>query len=420
MLPRKFSIVLSLIILSVFIFYCSPQTETNQTVSSVDTAKRFDEFGIRKDSFIVTTSKVKRNETLADILLKYDIKYKTISEISASAKPKFNVRNIRAGNNYDVYISNDSLNALKYFVYEQDKINYVVISVGDSIQTRIGKKDVKIKQREAKGIINSSLYLTLTEEKLNPVLAIKLADVFAWAIDFYTVQKGDRFKVIFNEKFVGDEFVGIGEILAAEFIHKNDKYYAFRFVEDGKTEYFDESGHSLQKKFLKAPLKYKRISSRYSLHRFHPILRIYRAHRGIDYAAAVGTPVQAVGDGVVVEVRYKGQAGRFVKVRHNSVYSSGYLHLSRYGKGIKRGVRVVQGQVVGYVGRSGLSTGPHLDFRFWKNGTLVNYLTQKFPPSHPVKQENFADFEKVKNEWMKKLNEIKFDNKSNSQLAASK
>lgn len=420
MLPRKFSIVLSLIILSVFIFYCSPQTETNQTVSSVDTAKRFDEFGIRKDSFIVTTSKVKRNETLADILLKYDIKYKTISEISASAKPKFNVRNIRAGNNYDVYISNDSLNALKYFVYEKDKINYVVISVGDSIQTRIGKKDVKIKQREAKGIINSSLYLTLTKEKLNPVLAIKLADVFAWAIDFYTVQKGDRFKVIFNEKFVGDEFVGIGEILAAEFIHKNDKYYAFRFVEDGKTEYFDESGHSLQKKFLKAPLKYKRISSRYSLHRFHPILRIYRAHRGIDYAAAVGTPVQAVGDGVVVEVRYKGQAGRFVKVRHNSVYSSGYLHLSRYGKGIKRGVRVVQGQVVGYVGRSGLSTGPHLDFRFWKNGTLVNYLTQKFPPSHPVKQENFADFEKVKNEWMKKLNEIKFDNKSNSQLAASK
>lgn len=420
MLPRKFSIVLSLIILSVFIFYCSPQTETNQTVSSVDTAKRFDEFGIRKDSFIVTTSKVKRNETLADILLKYDIKYKTISEIAASAKPKFNVRNIRAGNNYDVYISNDSLNALKYFVYEKDKINYVVISVGDSIQTRIGKKDVKIKQREAKGIINSSLYLTLTEEKLNPVLAIKLADVFAWAIDFYTVQKGDRFKVIFNEKFVGDEFVGIGEILAAEFIHKNNKYYAFRFVEDGKTEYFDESGHSLQKKFLKAPLKYKRISSRYSLHRFHPILRIYRAHRGIDYAAAVGTPVQAVGDGVVVEVRYKGQAGRFVKVRHNSVYSSGYLHLSRYGKGIKRGVRVVQGQVVGYVGRSGLSTGPHLDFRFWKNGTLVNYLTQKFPPSHPVKQENFADFEKVKNEWMKKLNEIKFDNKSNSQLAASK
>jgi len=420
LLPRKFSIVLSLIILSVFIFYCSPQTETNQTVSSVDTTKRFDEFGIRKDSFIVTTSKVKRNETLADILLKYNVTYKKISEIAASAKPKFNVRNIRAGNIYDVYISNDSLNAFKYFIYEKDKINYVVISVSDSIQTRIGKKNVKIKQREAKGIINSSLYLTLTEENLNQVLAIKLADVFAWAIDFYTVQKGDRFKVIFNEKFVGDEFVGISEILAAEFIHMNSKYYAFRFIENGKTEYFDESGHSLQKKFLKAPLKYKRISSRYSLHRFHPILRIYRAHRGIDYAAAVGTPVQAVGDGVVVEVRYKGQVGRFVKVRHNAVYSSGYLHLSRYGKGIKRGVRVVQGQVVGYVGRSGLSTGPHLDFRFWKNGTLVNYLTQKFPPSRPVKKANFTAFKKVKNEWMEKLNEIKFDNKSSSQLAASK
>ncbi|GBD89710.1 murein DD-endopeptidase MepM [bacterium BMS3Abin04] len=418
MLIRKYSIVLFLII-SLFILSCSSQTETNQTANSIDTVSRFDEFGIQKDSFTITKLTVKRNETLAGILLKYNVAYKTISDIAASAKPKFDVRKIRAGNNYDIYISKDSLEVLKYFIYEKDKVNYVVVSVGDSIQTRIGKKEVKIKQREAKGIINSSLYLTLTEENLNPVLAIKLADVFAWAIDFYTIQKGDRFKVIFNEKFVGNKFVGIGEISAAEFIHVNNKYYAFKFVEDGKTEYFDENGHSMQKKFLKAPLKYRRISSRFSRNRFHPILRRYRPHLGIDYAASIGTPVQAVGDGIVVEMRYKGQAGRFVKIRHNSVYLSGYLHLSRYGKGIKRGAKVVQGQIVGYVGRTGLATGPHLDFRFWKNGTLVNYLIQKFPPSHPVEKKNYADFEKAKNKWTVKLNEIKIDTKNRLQVTTS-
>jgi len=420
LLVRKYSIVLLFIIISLSILSCSPQTETNQAANSIDTVNRFDEFGIQKDSFTVAKLTVKRNETLADILLKYNVTYKTISEIAASAKPKFDVRKIRAGNNYDIYISKDSLEVLKYFIYEKDKVNYVVVSVGDSIQIRIGKKEVRIKQREAKGIINSSLYLTLTEENLNPVLAIKLADVFAWSIDFYTIRKGDLFKVIFNEKFVGNKFVGIGKILAAEFIHMNNKYYAFKFVEDGKTEYFDENGHSMQKKFLKAPLKYRRISSRFSRNRFHPILRRYRPHLGIDYAAAIGTPVQAVGDGIVADVRYKGQAGRFVKIRHNSVYSSGYLHLSRYGKGIKRGSKVIQGQIVGYVGRTGLATGPHLDFRFWKNGRLVNYLVQKFPPSHPVKKENYADFEKVKNKWTEKLNGIKVNTKNQLQVAASK
>ncbi len=349
---------------------------------------------------------MKKNETLADILLQFDIPYAKIDEIAKLSKPVFDVRKIKSGNTYRAYFAEDSVKNLKYFIYDKDKINYVTYDLDDSVTVSEGKKKVTIKIDKASGIINSSLYETLHDEGLSPLLAVELADVFAWQIDFYIVQRGDKFKVIYEKKYIGDRFIGTGEILAAEFEHMGNKFLAFRFEQNGKTEYFDAEGKSLQKQFLKAPLKYRRISSRFSRRRFHPILRIYRPHLGIDYAAAIGTPVQAVGDGIVVEARYKGQAGRFVKIRHNSVYTSGYLHLSRYGKGIKRGAKVKQGQVVGYVGSSGLSTGPHLDFRFWKNGRLVNYMTQKFPSSQSVKKENMSAFLKVRDEYIKKLNEI--------------
>jgi murein DD-endopeptidase MepM/ murein hydrolase activator NlpD len=269
-------------------------------------------------------------------------------------------------------------------------------------------KDVIIKERTISGTIDNSLYQTLMDENASPLLAVELADVFAWQIDFYTIQKGDKFFAVYNEKYVGDDFVGIGKILTAEFIHQRNSYKAFLFNQDGKDEYFDEEGKSLQKEFLKAPLKYRRISSRFSRRRLHPIFRVYRPHLGIDYAAATGTPVQAVGDGIVILRQRKGGAGRFVKIRHNSVYTSGYMHLSRYGKGIRVGKKVKQGQVIGYVGSSGHSTGPHLDFRFYKNGRAVNYMTQKFPSSKSVSKENLSEFYKVRDSLMQKLK--KFDN----------
>ncbi len=368
-----------------------------------------DEYGIDTTKYSISVDKVNRNETLADILLKYDIPYARITKIAEVSKPEFNVRKIKSGNTYRAYVADDSAKTLAYFIYDKDKINYIKYFLKDTIIVSNGSKKVDIKLNNASGVINSSLYETLQNENLSPLLAVELADVYAWQIDFYTIQRGDKFKVIYEEKYIGDRFIGIGEILAAEFVHMGNKFYAFRFEQDGKTEYFDEEGKSLQKEFLKAPLKYRRISSRFSRRRFHPILRIYRPHLGIDYAAAIGTPVQAVGDGVVVEVKYKGQAGRFVKIRHNSVYTSGYLHLSRYGKGIKRGVKVKQGQVIGYVGSSGLSTGPHLDFRFWKNGRLVNYMTQHFPSSQSVKKENMERFNQIKDEYIKKLNAINYN-----------
>ncbi|MEE9431957.1 MAG: peptidase M23, partial [Melioribacteraceae bacterium] len=269
----------------------------------------YDDFGFVKDSLKLKTGIVKQNETLADILTKFSLSYQSITEVFNKAKPTFDFRKIRPNKKYFAYFNSDSINSLNTFIYEIDKINYVKVSLTDSIIISRNKKDVSVSEKSISGIINSSLYKTLVEANSSPLLANKLAEVFAWQIDFYTIQKGDEFFAVYNEKYVGDELVDIGDILVAKFIHKGNKYNAFLFNTDNKKEYFDEEGESLQKEFLKAPLKYKRISSRYTGRRLHPILRVYKPHRGIDYAAAIGTHVQAVGDGIVLTRQRKGAAG---------------------------------------------------------------------------------------------------------------
>ena len=347
----------------------------------------YDEYGLQTDSLDKFESVVKKNQTLADLLLPFKVNYNIIAEIALKSREVFDVKKIRAGNRYVIYTSRDSIPSTEYLIYELDPVNFIVYNLNDSINVFTGKKIISIREKSIKGTINQSLYTTLQELGADDELAIRFSEVFAWQIDFYRIQNGDNFKALYEELYIGDEFVGIGKIIAALFNHMNEDFYAFSFDQDGALDYFDEEGNSLQKVFLKAPLKFSRISSGYSRSRLHPILRTYRPHLGIDYAAAVGTPVAAVGDGIVTYANYRQNEGRYVKIRHNGTYTSGYMHLSRYGKGIKVGAAVKQGQIVGYVGSSGLSTGPHLDFRFWKNGQLVNYLNVKFPPSHPVKQE---------------------------------
>ncbi len=356
----------------------------------------YDRFGFIQDSFEVIKGEVKKNETLADILIPNDISYSLVSKIYNKSKPKFDFKKILPKHKYRFYYNLDSIQSLNSFVYEINKIKYLVVNLNDTIKINLVEREINIDTNSVSGVINESLYQTFYDNNLSPLLAGKLAEVFAWQIDFYTIQKGDKFVAIYEREKIGNDIVGIGDILAAKFIEHNNVHQAFLYSQDGKLEYFDENGKSLQKQFLKAPLKYKRISSRFSWHRFHPIYRIFRPHLGIDYAANVGTPVQAIGDGTVIEARYNGGAGKFVKVRHNSVYSSGYMHLSRYGKGIKRGAKVKQGQVIGYVGRTGTATGPHLDFRFWKNGSLVNYLTQTFPSTKSIDQGELNDFYKTR------------------------
>ncbi|MFC2083844.1 peptidoglycan DD-metalloendopeptidase family protein [Bacteroidota bacterium] len=349
-------------------------------------------FGINIESLMEYEKTIKKDETLTDILLPHNISYVVINEIVQKSKQVFDLSRIRYGNEYIIYSQIDSSEVVKYFIYEINPIEYVIVELTDSIKIYNWEKEVTKIERRAAGIIEYSLYATLKNCGLDDQLALNLADIFSWQIDFYSIYKGDKFKVIFEEVYADNDFIGIGNVSTALFVHRGKEYYAFRFAQNGEEEYFDENGNSLHREFLRAPLKFSRISSNYSYRRYHPILKIYRPHRGIDYAAPSGTPVQAIGDGSVVEARYKGQSGNFIKIKHNSVYSSGYLHLRRIGKGIYPGKFVKQGDIIGHVGSTGLSTGPHLDFRFWKNGELVNFLKMDFPPSYPVKEEFLSDY----------------------------
>jgi murein DD-endopeptidase MepM/ murein hydrolase activator NlpD len=231
---------------------------------------------------------------------------------------------------------------------------------------------------------------------LHPSLVGELSEVFAWTVDFFGLQKGDSFKVIYEEFFIDDKSLGTGKIYAAQFNRTGSTITAIPFIQNGKESFFDIDGNSLRKAFLKAPLQFSRISSHFSSARMHPILRIVRPHYGVDYAAPVGTPVHAIGDGRIISTTDEGGAGKMVKIQHNSVYATGYLHLSRFGDGVSPGKFVKQGDIIGFVGSSGLSTGPHLDFRFYMNGSPVDPLKVDAPPVEPVSEENKGKFEEIK------------------------
>ena len=370
-------------------------------------------YGLFVDSLVQYEGEVKKNETLTDILLPHSVSYQKISEISKIARDTWNVRKIQKGRKYIIYSSMDSIKSVKYIIYENDPINYVVVDLSDSINITKGQKDIVVKERRVAGEIKSSLYLALKEQKVSDLLALKLAEVYAWQIDFYKIYKGDKFKVLFEEEYINDEFIGVGKIIAAEFQQKGYDYYAFYFEQNGKKEFFDEEGKSLQKTFLKSPLKFSRVTSGYSRKRYHPVLHRFKAHLGTDYAAPTGTRIYAVGDGTITEARYKRNNGNYVKIRHNGTYSTQYLHMSKIAKGIRPGVKVKQKQVIGYVGSTGLATGPHVCFRFWKNGAQINHRKQKFPSSHPVSDENMAHY----NIYMDSLKAIIDSFKINSAVA---
>jgi len=353
-------------------------------------------FGIPSDSFNIVKDHVRRNAFLSDILEEYGVTRQEIEKVTSNSKDVFDVKKIRAGNNYTVMTDNDSIARLRYFIYEHDPLEYYIFSFNDSLNITPFHYKARSEIFFASGTIETSLWDAMIGNGMNPELAVDLSEIFAWTVDFFGLQKGDRFKIIYEEKFVGDKSVEIGKIYGAEFISSGIPILAIPLIQDGEENFYDADGKSLRKAFLKAPLRFSRISSRYSSGRMHPILRIVRPHFGVDYAAPVGTPVHSVGDGKVTSVANEGQAGRMVRIRHNSVYSTAYLHLSRYGKGIVPGAVVKQGQIVGYVGTSGLSTGPHLDFRFYKNGYPVDPLKVKAPPVEPVHEDNMARFEKIK------------------------
>jgi murein DD-endopeptidase MepM/ murein hydrolase activator NlpD len=363
-------------------------------------------FGIPSDSFDIIKDHIRRNAFLSDILEEYGVSMEETEQVVRNSKDVFDVRKIRAGNNYTAMTDRDSVARLRYFIYEHDPLEYYIFSFNDSLNITPFHYRARSEIFFASGTIQTSLWDAMIDGGMNPELAVDMSEIFAWTVDFFGLQKGDSFKVIYEEKFVGDKSVEIGKIYGAEFIYSGVPIFAIPLIQDGRLSYFNADGTSLRKAFLKAPLRYSRISSRYSSGRMHPILRIVRPHLGVDYAAPVGTPVYSVGDGKVISVADEGQSGRMVKIRHNSVYSTAYLHLSRYGKGIVPGAFVKQGDIVGYVGTSGLSTGPHLDFRFYKNGYPVDPLKVEAPPVEPVMEYNEAKFEKIKSATIDLLNTI--------------
>ncbi len=387
-----FVVLVVVVIIGFFIFYQREVPLKPHVVATLPPVA----YGIRLDSMDLVLGVVENNQNLSTILSEY-VPDGMIEKIARDTREVFDVRKIKAGNRFARIFSKDSSKRTMFFIYELNPIDFVVYDFRDSLKVYREKKKVTRLVKTATGTIKSSLWNCFIENKLDVNLGLALSDVYAWTVDFYGLQKGDNFTVIYEEMFVDNKMVGIDRILASRFQTNGKDFFAYNFVQQGKGVYFDEHGQSLQRSFLKAPLKFSHISSRFSRSRMHPILRIARPHFGVDYAAPRGTPVVALGDGSVNQAGFHGGYGRFISIRHNSVYTTTYAHLSGYAKGLKAGSHVQQGQVIGYVGSSGLSTGAHLDFRVYRNGSPTDPLKLESPPARPVEAQDMERFKLVVN-----------------------
>ena len=368
-------------------------------------------YDICTEDYKVHRGELEQGQTLGAVLYLNHIDHGRIDQIVKASKGIFDFRKAKAGKKFTVLCSNDSIEKAKYFIYEMSNTDYVVFDIRDTIDVFLGQKPIEVKLRQASGQIESSLWNALINNNMSPALVMELSsNIYAWTIDFFRIQKGDYFKIVYEEKFVEGELVGIGRVHAAMFNHANEDFYAFYFEEEEHFgDYFDDEGGALRKAFLRAPLNYSRISSSYSKRRKHPVTGRIKAHLGTDYAAPTGTPILSTANGTITEARYKRNNGNYVKVRHNSTYSTQYLHMSKIKSGIRPGVYVKQGDVIGFVGSTGLATGPHVCYRFWKNGRQVDPYKQKLPPSKPVKDENREEYNLLKDSLMTVLQSIPTD-----------
>ncbi|NHF58804.1 peptidoglycan DD-metalloendopeptidase family protein [Flavobacteriaceae bacterium TP-CH-4] len=357
--------------------------EVTKVVEKV-TAKQF---GFNLDDFKVKIDTVKRGDSFGELMLSYKVDYPKIAKISQDFKDTFDVRRIRVGKPYMILQSKDTSETAQVFIYENDPINYTVVDLRDSVVAYKERKKVKYVEREASGIIETSLSEAILAQGIDYNVTNNLSEIYAWTVDFFKLQKGDKFKVIYKEKFINDSvYAGAGPIEAAYFEHNGRPIYAFAYENDSLkniVDYFDEEANNLRRTFLRAPLKFGRLSSRYNLKRR---IRYYgnrvRPHRGTDYAAPVGTPILATADGTVTESTRRGGNGKYVKIRHNGTYSTQYLHMRK--QKVKRGDFVRQGDVIGWIGMTGNTSGPHVCYRFWKNGRQVDPLREDLPKAEPL------------------------------------
>lgn len=357
--------------------------------------------GFNPDTLSVTEGKVKNGQFFSTLLNSLGMGASEAYALTQACDSVFDVRSLRVGNEYRAYFTgsaegDDAGETLRYLVYERDRMNCVVFDCQAPYGAWVYEKPVTYVDRYADVTITSSLWNDMIAADASPLLIVTLSDIYAWTIDFFGLQKGDKFRVLYQEKICDGQVIAVDTVRYAVFAHGEQEFPAILFDQnDGGNLWWNEKGESMRKAFLKAPLQYSRVSSGFSYARKHPVTRKVQPHTGVDYAAPTGTPVMTIGDGVVTSVKYEGAGGNTVRIRHNSVYSTAYLHLSKYAKGLKAGQRVKQGEIIGYVGSTGRSTGPHLDFRVWKNGTPINPLTMDSPPAEPIKEENKPAFEEA-------------------------
>ncbi len=419
MLRKISGITFLLLIIGFFVYKSGAETNsfndqnivTVQDLEEIPPTPAIDTYGLEEYRFDIDESRIERNESLYIILSRHGVSPETIHQIQLEARGVVNLNRMIPGQRYRIYKEGDVATA---FVWRRSSTEYSVIRWENGIEIQNGTIPVDVKISTVSGTIRSSLANAISNEGVSQRLVVELANIYAWTVDFYGLRAGDQFNAVYEDRFVEGEYVGIGRIMAAEFEHRGNLRKAYYFDNGIQKGYFDEEGNSMRRTMMRVPFEYNpRISSNFSHNRLHPILNQRRPHYGTDYAAPTGTPILAAGDGVITEAQRRGGNGNIVQIRHNSVYKTAYLHLSRFGSGIRAGVEVKQGQVIGYVGQTGLATGPHLCYRLYKNNAPINSVTYDFPPSEGLN----PDFMEQYLQEIKKLDEILMTSNRGVELA---
>jgi len=397
------------VLIVTFILLLSCNKSENETPEVVTKPQRIvEQFGFKFNDFNVYHDTIQKGDTFGSIIDKQNIGDKQVYDIIDKVKDSFDVRKVRIGKPFTLLRSKDRYKKLQAFIYQPDRGTYYVIDFRDSISVYKKARPILIKRRTIAGSLDGSLSEALSKEGVDNALANKLTKVYAWSIDFFKLKKGDKFGITFTERYIDDTiYDGVDSLKAAFFEYKGKRIYAFPFAQNetsGKVDYYDEEGKALKNFFLKAPLKFVNITSHFAKNRFHPVQLIWKAHKGTDYAAPTGTPIMTTASGIVEQTGYTAGNGNFVKVKHDRTYSTQYLHMSKILA--RRGQRVNQGDIIGKVGSTGLATGPHVCYRFWKNGQQVDALKLKLPNSEPMDKRNLPRFLTVMKPLKRELDSV--------------
>lgn len=393
---RRCALKMGFLLWVLVLLSCQESAAPPQEVSSGDSLRGVEQadsaYGMDVTGLVEQTYTIASGQSLSGIFAKLGVSATASQELIQQASAWMDLRSLRAGHSYRVFCRKGADGKPVCMVYEPNPQSYLVFRWSDSLQVYKEEKPMRLVQKTAAGIITQSLYQSVVDQGLNPVLCYRLDDIFKWSVDFFALAKGDRFRVVYEEWVADSVSMGIERIVAASFLHRGKEQFAYRFEQQGQVGFYDATGQSMKTRFLKAPLEYSRISSKFSKNRLHPVLKRVKPHLGTDYAAPHGTPIVSVADGVVTDARFARGNGNYVKVKHDGTYTTQYLHMSRFAPGIRSGVRVRQGQVIGFVGSTGLATGPHLCYRFWKNGKQVDPFREQPQATVPLDSKYLAAF----------------------------